>query len=202
MDSTKLSKGLPTDVSKVQLRSVEELKEKYGVTLRTRVVRIQCLKHMPSIYSPNSQNVTSVDTKSKTVTLKSLDETDASASVVPYTILILAPGGVPRRLPIPGADLSNVYTLRGLEDAKKIDQASQPGLVGLKGKKIVVVGTSFISMEVSGVLAKRKVDSVHMIGMEGVPFETILGEEVGRGLQKVSHEFLYSVILLSPSGNG
>lgn len=34
---------------------------------------------------------------------------------------MLAPGGTPRRLPIDGKDLSNVFTLRGVEDAKKID---------------------------------------------------------------------------------
>jgi len=130
--------------------------------------------------------VTSVDTRSKTVTLKDLSGEDASASVVPYTILILAPGSTPRRLPVPGADLPNVYTLRSLEDAQKINEASQPSAVGLKEKKIVVVGTSFISMEVSGVLAKRKVSSVDLIGMEGVPFENILGEEVGRGMHKVT----------------
>lgn len=129
--------------------------------------------------------MTSVDTRSKTVTLKDLSGADSPTSVVPYTILILAPGSTPRRLPILGADLPNVYTLRSLEDAQKIDEASQPSIVGLKGKKIVVIGTSFISMEVSGVLAKRKVSSVDIIGVEGVPFEGILGEEVGRGLQKV-----------------
>jgi apoptosis-inducing factor 3 len=126
--------------------------------------------------------VTSVDTRSKTVTLKDLSGADTPLSIVPYTILILAPGSTPRRLPIPGADLPNVYTIRSFEDAQKIDEAS---MEGLKGKKFVVVGTSFISMEISGVLAKRKVSSVDIIGTADVPFENVLGEEVGRGMQKV-----------------
>lgn len=38
-----------------------------------------------------------------------------------YETLILATGGVPRRLPIEGADLENVFTFRGLEDSKQVD---------------------------------------------------------------------------------
>lgn len=44
-----------------------------------------------------------------------------NADTLTYEKLILAPGGIPRRLPIEGADLENVFTLRGVEDAKKID---------------------------------------------------------------------------------
>ena len=40
---------------------------------------------------------------------------------VPYETLVLATGGTPRKLPIEGNNLSNVYTLRGVEDAKRID---------------------------------------------------------------------------------
>jgi hypothetical protein len=38
-----------------------------------------------------------------------------------YEDLILSPGGAPRRLPVEGANLSNVYTLRHVQDAQKID---------------------------------------------------------------------------------
>jgi NADH dehydrogenase FAD-containing subunit len=38
-----------------------------------------------------------------------------------YDKLILAPGGTPRRLPIEGAQLENVYTFRTIDDAKKVD---------------------------------------------------------------------------------
>lgn len=38
-----------------------------------------------------------------------------------YDKLILAPGGSPRKLPVPGADLENVFTFRGLDDSAKVD---------------------------------------------------------------------------------
>ena len=43
-----------------------------------------------------------------------------------YDTLVLAPGSTPRRLPIEGADLENVFTFRGLEDSKKVDAGMPP----------------------------------------------------------------------------
>ena len=54
--------------------------------------------------------------------------------------------------------------------------------VGEKGKKIVIVGSSFIGMEVANALAKE--NTVSVIGMEKAPLERIMGEEVGRIFQK------------------
>lgn len=55
-----------------------------------------------------------------------------------------------------------------------------------EGKKLVVIGSSFISMELVAVLSKRKLASIDVIGMEEYPFEAVLGKEVGKGLMKVS----------------
>ena len=54
------------------------------------------------------------------------------------------------------------------------------------GKNLVVIGSSFISMELVVAVAKRELASIHVIGMEKVPFESILGEVVGSALMKVS----------------
>ncbi|ELU42680.1 flavoprotein [Rhizoctonia solani AG-1 IA] len=79
---------------------------------------------------------------------------------------------------VEGADLGNVFTLRQIGDAKQIDEVLK------EGKKIVFVGSSFISMELVVVASKRKLASLDVIGMEEVPFENILGKEVGAGLMK------------------
>lgn len=50
---------------------------------------------------------------------------------------------------------------------------------------MVVIGSSFISMEVVNTVLKRKLASIDVIGMENHPFEAVLGTEVGAGLQKV-----------------
>ncbi|KAI0926250.1 hypothetical protein AcW1_008468 [Taiwanofungus camphoratus] len=154
IDRTKLSKALITDPAKIELRSPAELKTKYGVDLRT------------------STEVTSVDLAKKEVVV------GPNQQRVPYETLVLATGGVPRRLPIEGKDLSNVLTMRGVDDAKKIDAAAQ------EGKRLVVIGSSFISMELVVAVSSRKLASIDVVGQEEYPFESVLGKQVGSGLMK------------------
>ncbi|CAE6419832.1 unnamed protein product [Rhizoctonia solani] len=150
---TKLSKALITDPSKIEFRKPEVLKERYGVNFRSGTV------------------VTGLDPAAKTVTL-------SSGESIKYANVVLAPGSAPRKLPIEGADLGNVFTLRQIGDAKQIDEVLK------EGKKIVFVGSSFISMELVVVASKRKLASLDVIGMEEVPFQNVLGKEVGAGLMK------------------
>jgi len=70
-------------------------------------------------------------------------------------------------------DLGNVFVLRTIPDTQGILKA-----VGDNGKKIVIVGSSFIGMEVANCLASMKND-VTVIGMEKAPMERIMGAEVG-----------------------
>ena len=49
---------------------------------------------------------------------------------------------------------------------------------------MVVIGTSFIGMEVASYLAD-KASSVECIDIAAVPFERVLGERIGKMLQKV-----------------
>ena len=57
-----------------------------------------------------------------------------------------------------------------------------------EGKRLVVLGSSFISMEVVSTVGSRKLASIDVIGMEEFPFEAILGKEVGRGLMEVGND--------------
>ncbi|KAK7454476.1 Apoptosis-inducing factor 1 [Stygiomarasmius scandens] len=154
IDRTKLSKALISDASKLEWKSAADLKIRYGVNLRVGV------------------EATSINFQEHRVML------DGGKDFITYDKLILAPGGTPRKLPIEGVDLENVYTMRGVQDAKKIDSAAQ------EGKKMVVIGSSFISMELVAALSKRKLASIDVIGMEEFPFEMVLGKEVGAGLKK------------------
>jgi NADPH-dependent 2,4-dienoyl-CoA reductase/sulfur reductase-like enzyme len=115
--------------------------------------------------------VTDVDLNSKSVTTK-------KNAKYAYAKLILATGGTPRNLSLQGFKvLENIFLLRTIHDAKKIVDA-----IGEKGKKIVIVGSSFIGMELANCTSAD--NTVSVIGMETVPFERVLGKEVGGGLQK------------------
>jgi apoptosis-inducing factor 3 len=121
-----------------------------------------------------------------------------------YDKLLLATGGVPRQLPnTPGIDMAGVYTLRTLADADRIIAAAEKA----KSKRAVIVGASFIGMEVAASLAGGRGVSVTVVGMEAVPFINILGDEVGRMLRK-EHEdngvqfFLSSLVARFVGENG
>ncbi|KAG2071726.1 FAD/NAD(P)-binding domain-containing protein [Suillus decipiens] len=172
IDRTKLSKALITDSSKLEWRTAADLKIKYGTTLRTGVT------------------VTSVDTSSKLVVF------DGGKESMSYETLILAMGGTPRRLPISESDLENVYTFRNIEDSKCVDAGNIGSstlisplntlnfVVAQEGKRMVVIGSSFIGMELVVAVAKRGLASIDVISTEEHPFQNVLGKEVGQGLQK------------------
>ncbi|KJZ72695.1 hypothetical protein HIM_07887 [Hirsutella minnesotensis 3608] len=116
--------------------------------------------------------VTSVDFASRNVSTKSGDS-------ISYSKLVLATGGTPRKLPLEGfKDLGNIFTLRKVQDAKAIVDA-----IGTKGKKIVIVGSSFIGMETA--VATAEGNSVTVIDMSKTPLERVLGERIGSGIQKL-----------------
>jgi len=52
--------------------------------------------------------------------------------------------------------------------------------------RVAIIGTSFIGMELAGSIMKKGPKSVDVIGMDPVPFEKILGAEVGKAIQKVN----------------
>ncbi|OBT81047.1 hypothetical protein VE02_10298, partial [Pseudogymnoascus sp. 03VT05] len=74
-------------------------------------------------------------------------------------------------------ELGNIFVLRNIHNVKDILAA-----IGEKNKKIVVIGSSFIGMEVAK--ATSKDNSVSVVGMEKVPLERVMGEQVGSYLQK------------------
>lgn len=54
----------------------------------------------------------------------------------------------------------------------------------VQGKKVVVIGTSFIGMEVAAYLSDKAL-SVECIDIAAVPFERVLGTRIGKALQQV-----------------
>jgi len=82
----------------------------------------------------------------------------------PYRKLVLATGGRPRRLTLPGLEcdrpLSNVHYLRTIEDAVRLRDQLQPGL------ELVVVGGGYIGLEVA---ATARQHGLHVTVLEALP---------------------------------
>ena len=166
IDRTKLSKALIPDPGKLQLRSQEW--------------------HDSAAIKTVSDEVTGVDFGKKTVTT-------AGGKTYPYAKLVLATGGTPKKLPLPGfKDLGNVFVLRNVHDVQAILKAAGGEAEKGKGKQVVVVGSSFIGMEAGNSLA-GKGHRVTVVGMESAPLEAVMGARVGnvfrKNLEKAGVEF-------------
>jgi NADPH-dependent 2,4-dienoyl-CoA reductase/sulfur reductase-like enzyme len=90
--------------------------------------------------------------------------------------LLLATGGTPRRLPLPGADLEGIYYFRTLDDYRRMRAETSPG------KSAVVVGGGFIGSEIAAALNVNKVD-VTMIFPDDYIVSRVFPEYLGVALQ-------------------
>lgn len=117
--------------------------------------------------------VSSLDTKQKKISTN-------DGKTLDYGALLLAMGAEPIRLPVPGADPSRVLYLRSFADSKAIVSKATVA------KQVVVVGASFIGLEVAASLRTRGV-SVHVVAPEQVPMAKILGEKLGNFVRRL-HE--------------
>jgi len=104
----------------------------------------------------------------------------ADGSALHYGALLLATGAEPLRFPVPGADEARVRTLRSLADSRAI--VARAG----GAKRVLVVGASFIGLEVAASLRARGV-AVHVVDREPVPMARVLGQEAGHWVRAL-HE--------------
>ena len=91
---------------------------------------------------------------------------------VPFDRLLVATGARPRTLPVPGAELPGVMTLRTLADADAIHAAAT------EAERIAVIGSGWIGSEVAASLRVLG-RNVVLIAPDAVPLERVLGPEVG-----------------------
>jgi apoptosis-inducing factor 3 len=104
-----------------------------------------------------------------------------NGETLPFGALLLAPGARPRTLDVPGAKADHVYTLRSLADCRAIIARAE------ESKSAVVVGASFIGMEVAASLRSRGLE-VAVVAPEEIPFAPILGPDLGSFIQSLHEE--------------
>lgn len=104
--------------------------------------------------------VEAIDTTAGTVNL-------SDGSVLPYGALVLATGGVVKRLSLPGADLKGIHVVRTLEDSAELGADLTPGA------RVAVIGGGFIGLETAASARQMGCD---VTVLEGAP--RILGRSV------------------------
>lgn len=87
-------------------------------------------------------SASAIDRNAHTVTL-------SDGQILTYTKLALTTGGRARPLPIPGADLANVLSLRSVADAAAIREQL------VEGRSLVIIGGGYIGLEIAAVAVKK-----------------------------------------------
>jgi apoptosis-inducing factor 3 len=115
----------------------------------------------------------SIDTARRSVRL-------AGGRQLEFGTLLLATGADPVRLDIPTSGDARLFYLRTFADSRAIVAAAAGA------KRAVVVGASFIGLEVAASLRQRGIE-VHVVGPERIPFQRVLGTELGTFVREL-HE--------------
>ena len=105
-----------------------------------------------------------------------------------YDRLLLTTGSEPRRLSIPGSELDGVHYLRTLADSDALRARLDAG------GRLVVIGAGWIGAEVAASARQRGVD-VTIIAPHSVPFERVLGPEVGAIYRDIHHDHGVEMLL-------
>jgi len=121
-----------------------------------------------------NKKVKSIDAKSKKIFFEKGED-------LSFDKLLLAPGGIPRKLNLPGSDLKNIFYLRSFDDSDLIIEAAK------NSKTAVVIGASFIGMETAFSLSERGL-KVTVAAPEKIPFDNLFGSEIGNLFKKKLEE--------------
>uniref|UniRef100_A0A8C7E8C6 Rieske domain-containing protein n=1 Tax=Nothoprocta perdicaria TaxID=30464 RepID=A0A8C7E8C6_NOTPE len=100
-----------------------------------------------------------------------------------YDHLLIATGSHPIPLEVPGADLQNICLLQTPEDSRKILELSA-------GRNLVIIGASFIGMEVAAFLSD-KAAAVSVVEKKEFPFQNVLGPQVGAPCPALDRALLF-----------
>jgi NADPH-dependent 2,4-dienoyl-CoA reductase/sulfur reductase-like enzyme len=137
--------------------------------------------HPPEFYQErgidivHDRRVMEIEPKSRRVRLSNGETRD-------YDVLLLATGASPVRLS-PEMEQGNprVYYLRSFADSKAIIAAAA------QAKQAVILGASFIGLEVAASLRARKLE-VHVVAPDARPLERVMGSDLGHFIQRLHEE--------------
>lgn len=125
----------------------------------------------PNVHILNNHEVKAINADEKTVTVTSLE--DHTSKDYEYDKLILSSGVKPNSLPVSGADLENVYLMRGYNWATKIkDKLTDPAI-----KNVAVIGAGYIGIEAAEAFRKAGKE-VTLLDVIDRPLGTYLDKEM------------------------
>ncbi|MGI6110517.1 MAG: NAD(P)/FAD-dependent oxidoreductase, partial [Eubacteriaceae bacterium] len=124
--------GVIPDRQDLLLQTPQSFKARFNVDVRVR------------------STVTAIDPEQKTVTVSC----DGKTTEESYDKLILSPGALPLRPPIPGLEMDRVFTVRNIPDTVAVKQFIDEN----NPREAVVIGAGFIGLEVAENLERLGID--------------------------------------------
>jgi 3-phenylpropionate/trans-cinnamate dioxygenase ferredoxin reductase subunit len=109
---------------------------------------------------------TAVDLRGKRVTLR-------DGRNLPYDTLVFATGTRARDLPLPGIDLDGVFSLRKIDDVKRL----RPALDAVR--RVAIIGAGYIGLEVAAVLRQEEREAT-VVEAEARVMKRVAGEDVSK----------------------
>ena len=98
--------------------------------------------------------------------------------VVSFTAAVLTTGAAPRRLEIPGSDLSGVHYLRQIGDSRRLGDAIRDA------GRVAVIGAGWIGSEVAA-SARQMGAEVVLVDPAPTPLHGVLGDEMGEAFRRL-----------------
>lgn len=151
-DRVKLSKSMDVSINRIEFRN-KEFYEEYGIEAMLGVA------------------ATHVNSIEKTIALD-------NGYIIKYDKLYIATGSKAKKIPVPGADLKNVVTVREFTDVNHINSLLSPE------KHVIVLGLSFIGLE-SAAYCVKKVAKVTVVGRDTIPLRHSFGADVGERIKRL-----------------
>ncbi|KAA2261310.1 NAD(P)/FAD-dependent oxidoreductase [Solihabitans fulvus] len=106
---------------------------------------------------------------------------DSAGATHSYDRLLLATGSQPRTLPVPGAELAGLRTLRTLDDSLALrDELKAAG-------RVVIVGAGWIGCEVAAAAIRHDAD-VTVVDTVALPLQRVLGDTIGEVFRNLHAE--------------
>jgi NADPH-dependent 2,4-dienoyl-CoA reductase/sulfur reductase-like enzyme/nitrite reductase/ring-hydroxylating ferredoxin subunit len=102
----------------------------------------------------------------------------ADGDDIEFDQALLATGGTPRKIPVSGSLLPNVFLLRTMDDAELICEAAA------KSEKAIILGAGFIGLEAAASLRERGLN-VDLAAPEEIPLQKVFGDQIGQWFQEM-----------------